>query len=449
MKDQLIRGIYNSVLQTDILAKADSLLTMEEVVKHAEAFETALHDQSKLQDSSRISRVSDYKRQNKDKYKKMYNEKHQQDGKPTQRSPNHRPCNGCGESHGEAERRKACPAWGQNCENCGTPNHFASVCRQKKNRERRNNQSGGGASRNAAGVFEEEFYDCDDDSTANAIIAHVAYKKSTDSYTAATKATIHEIPAQMTPMLPRATKPAKTTSMMIFPDSGAGICLAGPQHISRLGIPLECLIRCNKKVTAVGGSVLSCMGWLPVEFRIGNNTTRQPLYVCQKIDRIYLSRQGCTEANILPTSFPYPMDTGKSESSIGAVGVEGVPKRPLKIPYPPTDGNVARLKEYLVNSFETVFNRTRPFREMNCKPAHIHLKRDAVPFATHVPIPVPIHWKEQVKSDLDRDVEDGIIEKVPVGEPVQWCSPMVVTAKKRRQASSHSRPTAAQFTVPT
>ena len=91
---------------------------------------------------------------------------------------------------------------------------------------------------------------------------------------------------------------------------------------------------------------------------------------------------------------------------------------------------MGKLKKHLVEQFKSVFYRSTPFREMTCKPAHIHLKQEATPFATHVPIPTPIHWKEQVKANLDRDVEDGIIEKVPVGEPVLWCSPMVVTAKK-------------------
>ena len=35
-----------------------------------------------------------------------------------------------------------------------------------------------------------------------------------------------------------------------------------------------------------------------------------------------------------------------------------------------------------------------------------------------------------MKESLDRDVERGIIAPVPIGTPVEWCSPMVVTAKK-------------------
>ena len=41
---------------------------------------------------------------------------------------------------------------------------------------------------------------------------------------------------------------------------------------------------------------------------------------------------------------------------------------------------------------------------MHTKPVHIHLKPDAVPQAQHVPIPVPYHWKDRVKQDLDADV---------------------------------------------
>jgi len=52
VKDQFIRGLSNSMLQTDILAKAETLNTLELAVKHAEAFESALHNQSRLQDTS-------------------------------------------------------------------------------------------------------------------------------------------------------------------------------------------------------------------------------------------------------------------------------------------------------------------------------------------------------------------------------------------------------------
>ena len=52
VRDQFIKGISNSDLQADILAKAESLTTIEAVVKHAQAHESALQDQVALQEPS-------------------------------------------------------------------------------------------------------------------------------------------------------------------------------------------------------------------------------------------------------------------------------------------------------------------------------------------------------------------------------------------------------------
>ena len=42
----------------------------------------------------------------------------------------------------------------------------------------------------------------------------------------------------------------------------------------------------------------------------------------------------------------------------------------------------------------------------------------AEPVVHHTPIPVPLHWQEDVKAGLDQDVSLGMLEQVPVGEPV-------------------------------
>ena len=55
---------------------------------------------------------------------------------------------------------------------------------------------------------------------------------------------------------------------------------------------------------------------------------------------------------------------------------------------------------------------------------------DARPTAHHTPIPVPVHWQEDVKAGLDQDVRIGVIEPVPIGTPVTWCHKMVVCPKK-------------------
>ena len=43
---------------------------------------------------------------------------------------------------------------------------------------------------------------------------------------------------------------------------------------------------------------------------------------------------------------------------------------------------------------------------------------------------MPVHWQEEVKAGLDRDVALGVIEKVGVNEPAEWCCRMVCMPKK-------------------
>lgn len=58
---------------------------------------------------------------------------------------------------------------------------------------------------------------------------------------------------------------------------------------------------------------------------------------------------------------------------------------------------------------------------------HLMIDPKSKPPAYHSPIPIPIHWQDDIKAELDRDVR---LEPVPVGEPVTWCHRKVIVAKK-------------------
>ena len=62
---------------------------------------------------------------------------------------------------------------------------------------------------------------------------------------------------------------------------------------------------------------------------------------------------------------------------------------------------------------------------MKTTPVNIHLKPNAI----HTPIPIPHQRKQEIKKSHDADVEKSIINPVLKGEPVEWCSHMVVAAK--------------------
>ena len=65
IKDQIIRGVANDALQADLLAKAGTLKTVEQNVRHAEAFESALQNQTSMAGASDTTsaRLSTYCRQ--------------------------------------------------------------------------------------------------------------------------------------------------------------------------------------------------------------------------------------------------------------------------------------------------------------------------------------------------------------------------------------------------
>jgi len=229
------------------------------MIKHGEAFEGALRDQADLFNPSSISRLSDYRK-----------------SKTQQRKPASAPsseiskCSGCGsKEHGiphKPSRQQHCPAWGKQCEVCQLPNHFTRVCRRAP----------------------------DASASSLLLIAHVYYDADSDVYGAQHgQGDVQEIPAQLTPISPNSTSASATIA--IFPDSGANICLAGTRHLQKLNLQARQLHPCHKRVQAVGGSILICKGWIDVLFEIDGHMTTQPLYFCEKVDRVYFSKQGCME----------------------------------------------------------------------------------------------------------------------------------------------------------
>ena len=67
---------------------------------------------------------------------------------------------------------------------------------------------------------------------------------------------------------------------------------------------------------------------------------------------------------------------------------------------------------------------------MDMPPLCLMVDPNAMLVAHHTPVPVPIHWQEEAKAGIDRDIRLGVIEPVPIGEPVTWCHRMVICAKK-------------------
>ena len=444
IKDQFVRGLHNTSLQTDILAKAGALDSLDKQIKHAQAFETAIKDQTKMGTNPEIAAIrskSQY-RQIKNAPSTQTNDQHRRHQSHT--TANQMPCNYCGTHHHPSS---TCPAWGKTCSFCKKPGHFESVCfRKKRQRYTRQNQY----SSPVRGLYSYDDYP----EETNAIIAHIRFDQDSNSFTTTKNSGANqEINMTSTPFQceddPRAPQnipTPKDIAISVFPDSGATISMGGPKHLKLMGLNDNNLIRCNKTATAVGGFKLVCNGWVPVKFAIGDKTTKEALYICNDsgIDRLYLSKEACVNLNILSQEYPHPMINSIKENTQPNPKLNPtahcfeptkqppkLPIRPKTTPFPPNEQNVPKLKQWLIEQFsETAFNKESPFPTMSGPPAHIHLKDNFTPKARHIPIPIPFHFKEKVKESLDKDVKRGIIAPVDIGTPTDWCSTMVITAKR-------------------
>ena len=294
IKDQIIRGVANDALQADLLAKAGTLKTLKQNVHHAEAFESALWDQTSMAGASDTTsaQLSTYRRQmgmpQADKGDTHTNAYPNYEAKP-----NRQICGGCG-SHlhgtpGTESRQLKCPARGQACSNCRRPNHLSRVCWAKKVAQvvRKGPEA--------------------NETAMNILIAHITFNQTAGTYTAKDTSQIMEIEPYVVPFLlkpdPRQARDIprnRSTKMAIFSDSGATICLGGLKHLWNMGLSTNNLIPSRKVVCAAGGFTLICQGWLPVEFNVQSKTTKQALYICKNIQRLYFSKAARIDIGILP-----------------------------------------------------------------------------------------------------------------------------------------------------
>lgn len=94
----------------------------------------------------------------------------------------------------------------------------------------------------------------------------------------------------------------------------------------------------------------------------------------------------------------------------------------------PDDSIEAALSEY-----SDVFQGIGCFREKSTGKkieVKLEMEPDAEPVAQK-PRPVPYHLQKPLKDCLDQGVNEEIFEKVPDGEAITWCSPLVVQPKPK------------------
>ena len=222
-----------------------------------------------------------------------------------------------------------------------------------------------------------------------------------------------------------------------MPDTGASVCLGGPNLLKLQGLTEADLIRCNIKLFGADNSDIKMVGVLPMIITDTKTMieTRQMVYFCKKACTLLLSLEACIGLGYVSDKFPHAQcDSSHSQAASNSENKTGknpecdckcpererAPDVPAEIPFDPIPENVPKLEQWIRDYYAaSAFNccECQPLPDMHGPPVKIHLTEDAKPVASHSPIPVPLHWQKKVKAGLDRDVAIGVLEKVPAGTP--------------------------------
>ena len=262
--------------------------------------------------------------------------------------------------------------------------------------------------------------------------------------------------------------PGKETDVQGLADSGGQsdvwsldeYCKAGysPDDLSPVALSLNAA---NKSAIHVDGAFFTTISGTTSDG--GIITCKSMVYVSRDVHGFYLSYSTMLNLDMLSPEFPTPgCARNQSTPDIATIPVissnptiqstsirtmdgryedcmppdgktcrEDVPEI-TELPFPCTPENNAKMREWLLERFsKSTFCKClhHPIPTMSGPPLEIHVKEDAKPYCRHKAKPVPVHWQQKVYDDLLRDEALGVIERVPYGEPVEWCHSMVLTRK--------------------
>ena len=452
VNDVLCLGLADPEIQKEIMSDLNQKWTLEETLGLVEAKESGRRSMAQLSTPQTIDAVDST-------YKKLK--------RPTQRdrTPVGDVCPYCGGvGHGRNAparvRRAKCPAFGKVCSNCGKENHLAKVCRSIAVQEVNHHVEKGGEEPVSYGntLFD---YTC----TLTTIqenridtIDHHVYDQPTESWVRRKsapqpfiqlRAEVNKIDYSRLGFGLGAGNHQITTEAMA--DTGCQSCLTGTAILDELRLSTRDLIPVTLTMRAANNSQLPIMG--AILLRLSNpktkKATRQMVYVTPSVTKLFISREACTELGIIDPSFPHSTtavvhDAGTTSGATPAQGTAHTPQCgcPRRVappppnttpPLPPTEENRGKLEEHLLHTYRaSTFNTCehQPLPLMSGQPLRLMIDPSAKPVTHHNPIPVPLHWQEEVKAGLDRDVRLGVLERVPIGNAVTWCHRMVVCPKK-------------------
>ena len=218
-------------------------------------------------------------------------------------------------------------------------------------------------------------------------------------------------------------------------DTGCQSCLASTTVFCHLGLNQKDLIPVTTRMHAANNSGNKILGAIILRFSGTSQSgqtceTRQIVYITNDSNKLFLSWETCTALGIISGNFPTvgetPQPSTVNEKQKPSDAAEQIhltptlntlesahhspcncprctepPTKPTQPPFPATEENRQFLQEWLLDYYKSsTFNTCehQPLPLMDSTPMRLMIDPDAEPVAHHTPVPVPLHWQEDVKA---------------------------------------------------
>lgn len=386
--DRIICGLLNSQLKERLLREHD--LTLSRAIEICHASELSSQQLNALENSSSRG-VHVVKKMSYSSQKAATSSQHQGgkfipktqfQGRPTSSTTKSmdiysykKPCSRCGTKH----EFKKCPAQGVTCHNCKKLNHFAKVCKGKKQ----------------VNLVQYEY-----EHTVNIEPKGPKYDLYVGNVTSEDNE--HDTCKDWRVSLQVLKK------MVSFKlDTGSDVNLISKSLLLELGLNESVLKPVKARITTISGETVKALGKCFINCQYRDRLCKLLFYVTDFNCEYLLGRDTCVKLNLV-----------KRVYSLNGVSTKG-----NSCSKQSTGTNRLRLPVEL-SEFSDLFDG-----EVGCVPQKfkITMKENAQPVVS-APRKIPFSLHDKVKFELDKLQSMNIIDKVV--KPTDWVSPIVIVVKK-------------------
>ena len=243
----------------------------------------------------------------------------------------------------------------------------------------------------------------------------------------------------------------------VVADSGAQSCLWSREGFLASGfsrrdlIPVYHTMKAASRVpVTIDGAILLRLSGISRDGDVMEAAVMA--YISPEARSFFLSKEAMIQLGVIPKTFPQIGSVVTSEvahviastsdifkppnestnAECGCLCRSLPPGQPEQLPFDCTLANAEKMKQWLLDRYaSSTFNQCphQILPSMDGPPIKLDIGENAKPVNLRTPAPVPLHWLDKLEKDLNRDVDLGVLERVPYGEPTKWCFRMVISRK--------------------